>query len=196
MPTTIVAVTICRTRCGLGLKVGIRGWELAGIRRRKLGTPRPQRNPDRRPPEDRRNPQTTCHFDRSAGGKAGGAQWRNLSLFFARAEAVRSCITSALRAIWPEEKWEVAPLRSARLAASAPVEMTLLGGRLRRRLCCADHLRKRLLCPRIRRWSRPFAKHPASWSASWKALPTRCGNFPTQSSRRPARHRSRRIYGS
>ena len=55
------------------------------------------------------------------------AQWRyggKPLTFHRRAQAVRSCITFALRAIWPEEKFEVSPLRSARWPACAPVEMT------------------------------------------------------------------------
>ena len=53
----------------------------------------------------------------------GGAKWRNLKLFFARAKAVGR-IAFALRATLPEEKFEVSPLRSAHLSASASVEMT------------------------------------------------------------------------
>ena len=39
------------------------------------------------PPSAAKPPQKTCHFDRSAGGKTGGAEWRNLSLFFGQGGA-------------------------------------------------------------------------------------------------------------
>ena len=46
------------------------------------------------------------HFDRSAGGKASGAEWRNLLLFFARAKVVRSRAAFALRIVLPERQSE------------------------------------------------------------------------------------------
>ena len=47
--------------------------------------------------------------------------------FLRRAKTVRSFISFVLRATLPEDKFEVSPLRSARLATFAPVEMTAFG---------------------------------------------------------------------